>query len=98
MNTRLLPRRLDLAVSFRCKMRTFIVIFCSLLVRKFNLRLCRLKVDGNRHILKIELDLEEVLDFRVSDPDAQSSSKLPYLEALVGIYDPSCGPTRVDTP
>lgn len=54
------------------------------------------KVDGNTHILKIELDLEEIPDLRVSDLDVQFSG-IPDLEALVRIYDPSYGPTRVDT-
>lgn len=58
--------------------------------------MCRLNVDGNRHILITEFDVDDSLGLQVIRPHVPSSSELADLEALLGIYDPKCGPPKVD--
>lgn len=70
--------------------------FCALLVKNFNPRLHRLKVDCNRNILIIEVDVEEILGLRASGLDVPSLGGLVDLEAFVRIYDPKCEPLKVD--
>lgn len=59
----------------------------ALLVRNFDLPLCMLKVNGNRHIKITEFDMGEALDLKTSRSNLPSSGEVADLEILVGIYD-----------
>lgn len=58
---------------------------------------CRLKVDGNRHILVTEFDVEEIFGLRVSGPNVFLTGEPSQLDSLAAICDLRCGPPKVAT-
>lgn len=65
--------------------------FYSLLLSNFNPDLGPLKVDGNRHSLITEFDIEEILGLQAAGPDVSMMGESSQVESLASICDPICG-------